>query len=1255
MIERTTSCLSRGGRSISTRSKASRHTCRSLHSSFWNHGAGDIGLPPWWNTFIHQPNAAQSPVRGNNHHEAHTLQSSFLDFLYPPKTIEFAKRLDARRLRQNTTGRKRLFMTSKRQERSQNATALAPEKVPAVDLYELDAIALRHVESEDNRPLWTGEQLDNSKDQAGHEDAVKKRVKTRAKQDEDRPKFPRSNRMGKTATNLEMSPDLIARKSGSNNNLKGIDEQSQVLLLPADDQAGEDHGTIDIDNPRDKHNPNDTAVDGIAASQATDRTTTVSSKPVLASEAPETAPIKYWRSQSKQLGEMFEEYTASFDTTMSLPQIEDDFASTFSSETSLLVQQLESTLNTGTKFLDRFMQHVEQVIFPVNRMDWTEKQWAFFIGLTLHHPKRLPATRQRAGIAEKTLLASQRGVFRLLREAAANNKAITAIRESLVLAIARQQVDFANYLLIFCHKQKIDINLVISDLASIESPLLVRWIAGLIERIEIPRWLDLQTKLDPLIQSDRQSYLDLIYLMMEYVLRRSLSVDVNAATYEKAWTTFQHYDLLDTRHFLLALDQLIGVESSDSVDLTAFINVAYKLFNAASQRPDFKIDVLQVQALLRKLTDTHHPRSWEVFQYYRKTFGFDGDIYKIMLQELSYAGEAEHWQEVFEELKSKEENIDKAAWIHQLLIAYSKRANIVACKSLLGTIATDLGRFPDLASWNAVLHAYIQADNMVGALEFHKHMKERGVQHDVSTSMVLLRGYAARGETVQVSDLVAQITSEGHPLTAKMVYHLVFAHLNDEDMDGAERILHSAADITTDDSMIDAWNAVLTSYAHQGRTANINYIHNLMHQHGLKDNVKTYAALMLGFANTQNVPSATNIISDVMPMYNMVPTIHHYNILLQLLVRKGEFELTLKTYQALKKQHLKPDIVTQKLALRAVASMHGRITKGRPGWRGVETRALAQAEEFLRQNLELDTPQHIVSASPLIGRDGQPMDQAFASLQFSSLIMDEGKNWTNEQMITHFNKYQDFYRKKYPGQDIIVPIRMHTAVAEHYMSMNDFDGIINLWHQALSTLSSFAAITNADPTKPNWILRSRSTLLGPIFRPYMIVLLKRKQYTLLDRTIRDLTTAGWRFSSSMWNTYITHLAQLGNLHLALTYCEQHLIAGFPGWPPSTAYGKTPKYEIERASHGSLRWQIKKPNYETLVWLARAYTAWRTENAFSLRRSEGMAELVRGAPVTWEVVTRMPRVDDVEQNLILRNPKYGRGKMQEGEEGEDVSS
>ncbi|KAI4137445.1 MAG: hypothetical protein L6R39_007286 [Caloplaca ligustica] len=109
MIERATTCLENGGKHVLRIPKKSFRTKRSLHSSFWSHGAGDINLPAWWHAFLRVSPTSPSPwPPGENPQNSKTIPShiaglGFLDFLYPVRTLAFIRR----HLTENTTALRR--------------------------------------------------------------------------------------------------------------------------------------------------------------------------------------------------------------------------------------------------------------------------------------------------------------------------------------------------------------------------------------------------------------------------------------------------------------------------------------------------------------------------------------------------------------------------------------------------------------------------------------------------------------------------------------------------------------------------------------------------------------------------------------------------------------------------------------------------------------------------------------------------------------------------------------------------------------------------------------------------------------------------------------------------------------------------------------------------------------------------------------------------------------------------------------------
>jgi pentatricopeptide repeat-containing protein PET309 len=99
MLERAKACLQSGAReSVRCATRATRST-RLLHSTFWNHGAGDLDLPPW--ASIMYPMPSDLPLKdgskargGKSKQSARTTPGDgvFLDFLYPPQALAMLSR-----------------------------------------------------------------------------------------------------------------------------------------------------------------------------------------------------------------------------------------------------------------------------------------------------------------------------------------------------------------------------------------------------------------------------------------------------------------------------------------------------------------------------------------------------------------------------------------------------------------------------------------------------------------------------------------------------------------------------------------------------------------------------------------------------------------------------------------------------------------------------------------------------------------------------------------------------------------------------------------------------------------------------------------------------------------------------------------------------------------------------------------------------------------------------------------------------------
>jgi pentatricopeptide repeat-containing protein PET309 len=109
MLERTAGCLETGSlRRLLPGSKKSLKSRRMLHSTFWNHGAGELELSPVWTALIrgHEVTVDNQDEKTSKHNSPNA-SGLFLDFLYPSGAVKLVRqcsswgseRQETRRLR----------------------------------------------------------------------------------------------------------------------------------------------------------------------------------------------------------------------------------------------------------------------------------------------------------------------------------------------------------------------------------------------------------------------------------------------------------------------------------------------------------------------------------------------------------------------------------------------------------------------------------------------------------------------------------------------------------------------------------------------------------------------------------------------------------------------------------------------------------------------------------------------------------------------------------------------------------------------------------------------------------------------------------------------------------------------------------------------------------------------------------------------------------------------------------------------------
>lgn len=92
MLERTAGCLESGSlRRLLPASKKALKSRRSLHSTFWTHGASDLELSPLWTALVAMAEPVQKSEEQLQARSPAGQSTALLDFLYPAGTLNFLR------------------------------------------------------------------------------------------------------------------------------------------------------------------------------------------------------------------------------------------------------------------------------------------------------------------------------------------------------------------------------------------------------------------------------------------------------------------------------------------------------------------------------------------------------------------------------------------------------------------------------------------------------------------------------------------------------------------------------------------------------------------------------------------------------------------------------------------------------------------------------------------------------------------------------------------------------------------------------------------------------------------------------------------------------------------------------------------------------------------------------------------------------------------------------------------------------------
>lgn len=580
---------------------------------------------------------------------------------------------------------------------------------------------------------------------------------------------------------------------------------------------------------------------------------------------------------------------------------------------------------------------------------------------------------------------------------------------------------------------------------------------------------------------------------------------------------------------------------------------------------------------------------------------------------------------------------DLRSVLKSMLYVHMARADTEGVIQTFHKLQSQYGFEHDVGTYKLVIMTFERVGDVEGAISWYEKLLEAGLTPDTSVFGNLMHMYAKRGDVDAVGELLEELRSFGLVPDINMIDALVTLHVKDEDLVQAESIVMQALNMDLIGSKTSMWNRLIHGYAETRDLRKVAELHDRMKQHGIREDDRTYAALLRSFCYIKMPSRARSIMQKVMPRRNIRPTAEHFTTVMWGFCATREYSLAFQTYKDMIDIGIVPTANAHNVMLRAAVRMDQ--AEGAEG-----------AQSLLRAREVLDMATTEMTRANVARADNQQLSlqgslnplEKYSAGHYEYMIFSLGQEGAYDEATEMFDRYlTNAQILGIKGVEDSPPLMMVSALLTTHRRAGNHEEAERCWSLLLEKLIPITAKKGADLREPGWVLPSRRFLINPALTQYMQQFEATNRVHDLVNLVQDLRLAGYELHSVNWNAYIQILARSATTqhqYLSFELCEKELIASWPGWEALTR--STTNVIRKRAAIGRLNKDTnlltfkRYPTYRTIVQLAAVYA----DASATTRDSAavvGRAALATMAPKTTQMVMELPVINDEIQPALLQ--------------------
>ena len=671
----------------------------------------------------------------------------------------------------------------------------------------------------------------------------------------------------------------------------------------------------------------------------------------------------------------------------------------------------------------------------------------------------------------------------------------------------------------------------------------------------------------------------------------------------------------------------------------------------------------------------------------------------------------ERWLDYFRSVYPEYKDLKDVLWT--TIYLHARRADLDQTQRAFAEIKrlmTEHGDEPDLVCWNLLLHAHSRADDLEGALTNLQNLIHYAkLKPDEYSFHPVLQMLAKRGDVEGTEDLLRQYDelAEKHRVTA-LISSLILALVKSDSVEEAETVLREtipkvrAGEVRG--SLTGAFNILLTAHALRRDIPSTMRVYRWMRDEKIRMDADSYAALIQALTLYRRTDSAYAILTTVMRDHGVAPTAFHYAMVMVGYTNAGRYKDALKVYNDMLRWNIKPHFSTNYAYLKAKA-INEHLEGKRAGEVNDELVPLKETMKELQRLVRMNDGSELAAKQPAIGLKSSNLAEASLTAYFDIVMFIHGKRRCFDAVKELYQQYRQHLADTGKAEDES-PIRILTSLMSAHLRAGEHMEVEEYWKLAKDQADEIAPLMpvpelvpvpeekdvdalalEPSPTdlehsgKSQGLFKDRDKakskeipippkqmplldkqaprlkrpaparrhiLVQPLLY-YVLSLFHQSRISDAITTVSRLLLQGYMMDNIGWNSFIESLCRHSPplTLLAFTLTERFLISHFPGWSRQKKHA-TSSAEAQRLQYILTRYlrpgQLM-PLYPTLVRLAAALLDLRRIEV--LGRSSKSAppqsekyvgtlrEIRKRAPMTLFVVQTMPKVPDEVQTKLLR--------------------